>query len=120
MGMTRLRPPGYAGREEEKSDILTILFVYIFGDDPPSPLGYGGREDALYLPPRFSLFFTTGDDRLRQRDSRGRSLLLGMATVPVTHLLHTILANRLSEGMTAMADAASRAFARLQPVAVAA
>lgn len=40
--------------------------------------------------------------------------------VPVTHLLHTIIANRLSDGMTAMADAASRAFARLQPLAVAA
>ena len=34
-----------------------------------------------------------GDDRLRQRDFGAEDFLFGMATVPVTHLLHTIDAN---------------------------
>jgi len=34
--------------------------------------------------------FNCGDDRLRQRDTRHCLLLIGMAAVPVTHMLHTI------------------------------
>jgi len=34
----------------------------------------------------------TGDDRLRQRDSRVRPFLFGMASVPDTHLMHPLIA----------------------------
>lgn len=52
-----------ARQEEGMYGILTVLFVYIFGDD-----------------------------RLRQRDSSVCLFLFGMAPVPVTHMVQPLIA----------------------------
>jgi hypothetical protein len=38
------------------------------GDDPPSPLGYGGREEEVNFSSKGLCHYTSGDDRFRQRD----------------------------------------------------
>ena len=48
----------------------------------------------------FSFINTNGDDRFRQCDSKVRSFLFGMASVPVTHMMHPIDAKT---GILAMA-----------------
>ena len=56
-------------------------------------IGFGG-----------GLWKTPGDDRLRQCDIKSLYLLFGIAMVPVTHLLHPIIANFLVSKANAIAD----------------
>jgi len=51
---------------------------------------------------------------------RSRSLLFGMATVPVTHMLHPIFADNLVSKANRIAEAALARLGALSPVAVAA
>jgi len=72
----------------------------------------GSLASHVALCARAQLKFTDGDDRLRHRDSRVRSLLFGIAMVPVTHILHTIIADSLVSRATRIADSV---LARLSP-----
>ena len=51
---------------------------------------YAGQDSTVSGFSTFVETFSSGDDRLRQRDTRHRLLLIGIAAVPVTHMLHTI------------------------------
>ena len=55
-------------------------------DDPPSPLGFGGREYAISVLPNLSIICLSGDDRFRHRDAGKDVSLLGNANTPVTRI----------------------------------